>query len=48
MTRTDARACRPIRPDPIPAFQPLLERLDLTDVVVTADALQTHPTPPSS
>jgi hypothetical protein len=40
----DGRPCLPThRPDPIPAFQPLLERLDLTDVVVTADALQTHP-----
>jgi predicted transposase YbfD/YdcC len=30
-------------PEEVPAFQPLLERLDLADVVVTADALQTHP-----
>jgi predicted transposase YbfD/YdcC len=30
-------------PEEVPAFAPLLERLDLTNVVVTADALQTHP-----
>ena len=29
-------------PGEVPAFQPLLGDLDLTDVVVTADALQTH------
>jgi hypothetical protein len=27
----------------VPAFQPLLADLDLTDVVVTTDALHTHP-----
>jgi hypothetical protein len=30
-------------PQEVPAFQPLLDGLDLADVVVTADALQTHP-----
>jgi hypothetical protein len=30
-------------PDEVPAFQPLLDGLDLDGVVVTADALQTHP-----
>jgi predicted transposase YbfD/YdcC len=30
-------------PGEVPAFQPLLAHLDLTGVVVTADALQTHP-----
>jgi predicted transposase YbfD/YdcC len=30
-------------PEEVPAFQPLLEPLDLAGVVVTADALQTHP-----
>jgi len=30
-------------PEEVPAFQPLLEPLDLADLVVTADALQTHP-----
>jgi hypothetical protein len=30
-------------PEEVPAFQPLLGDLDLTGVVVTADALQTHP-----
>jgi hypothetical protein len=30
-------------PEEVPAFVPLLERLDLAGVVVTADALQTHP-----
>jgi predicted transposase YbfD/YdcC len=29
-------------PGEVPAFQPLLDGLDLVDVVVTADALQTH------
>jgi predicted transposase YbfD/YdcC len=31
------------RPQEVPAFTPLLAGLDLTGVVVTADALQTHP-----
>ena len=30
-------------PEEVPAFAPLLAPLDLADVVVTADALQTHP-----
>jgi hypothetical protein len=30
-------------PEEVPAFAPLLAPLDLTGVVVTADALQTHP-----
>jgi predicted transposase YbfD/YdcC len=30
-------------PEEVPAFAPLLEPLDLAGVVVTADALQTHP-----
>ncbi len=30
-------------PEEVPAFAPLLADLDLTGVVVTADALQTHP-----
>jgi predicted transposase YbfD/YdcC len=30
-------------PGEVPAFQPLLNGLDLAGVVVTADALQTHP-----
>jgi predicted transposase YbfD/YdcC len=30
-------------PEEVPAFQPLLAPLDLAGVVVTADALQTHP-----
>jgi predicted transposase YbfD/YdcC len=30
-------------PEEVPAFAPLLVRLDLAGVVVTADALQTHP-----
>jgi hypothetical protein len=30
-------------PEEVPAFAPLLAPLDLTDVVVTTDALQTHP-----
>ena len=30
-------------PGEVPAFQPLLAHLDLTGIVVTADALQTHP-----
>jgi Transposase DDE domain len=30
-------------PEEVPAFQPLLAGLDLAGVVVTADALQTHP-----
>ena len=30
-------------PEEVPAFVPLLERLDLAGVVITADALQTHP-----
>jgi predicted transposase YbfD/YdcC len=30
-------------PQEVPAFQPLLDGLDLAGVVVTADALQTHP-----
>src|SRR5438034_8148285 len=30
-------------PEEVPAFDPLLAPLDLTGVVVTADALQTHP-----
>jgi hypothetical protein len=30
-------------PEEVPAFAPLLGPLDLADVVVTADALQTHP-----
>jgi hypothetical protein len=30
-------------PGEVPAFQPLLAHLDLTSVVVTADALQPHP-----
>jgi predicted transposase YbfD/YdcC len=30
-------------PEEVPAFAPLLERLELGGVVVTADALQTHP-----
>jgi hypothetical protein len=35
-------------PEEVPAFVPLLADLDLTGVVVTAGALQTHPRPPSS
>jgi hypothetical protein len=35
-------------PEEVPAFAPLLAPLDLNGVVVTADALQTHPRPPSS
>jgi hypothetical protein len=30
-------------PEEVPAFQPLLAPLDLAGVVITADALQTHP-----
>jgi DDE_Tnp_1-associated len=30
-------------PEEVPAFRPLLEPVDLAGVVVTADALQTHP-----
>jgi predicted transposase YbfD/YdcC len=30
-------------PEEVPAFAPLLDGLDLAGVVVTADALQTHP-----
>jgi hypothetical protein len=30
-------------PEEVPAFQPLLAPLDLAEVVVTTDALQTHP-----
>jgi predicted transposase YbfD/YdcC len=30
-------------PEEVPAFAPLLDGLDLADVVVTTDALQTHP-----
>jgi predicted transposase YbfD/YdcC len=30
-------------PEEVPAFQPLLAALDLAGVVITADALQTHP-----
>jgi hypothetical protein len=30
-------------PEEVPAFAPLLAPLDLAGVVVTADALQTHP-----
>jgi hypothetical protein len=30
-------------PEEVPAFGPLLAPLDLADVVVTTDALQTHP-----
>jgi predicted transposase YbfD/YdcC len=30
-------------PEEVPAFQPLLEGLDLAGTVITADALQTHP-----
>jgi hypothetical protein len=30
-------------PEEVPAFAPLLAPLDLADVVVTTDALQTHP-----
>jgi hypothetical protein len=35
-------------PEEVPAFTPLLEGLELAGVVVTADALQTTPPPPSS
>jgi len=35
-------------PEEVPAFAPLLDGLDLAGVVVTADALQTTPRPPSS
>jgi hypothetical protein len=44
---TNAARCWPnarsARPEEVPAFAPLLARLDLAGVVVTADALQTHP-----
>jgi predicted transposase YbfD/YdcC len=30
-------------PEEVPGFQPLLDRLDLAETVITADALQTHP-----
>ena len=35
-------------PEEVPAFAPLLAGLDLAGVVITADALHTTPTPPSS
>ena len=35
-------------PEEVPVFQSLLVHLDLAGMVVTADALQTHPPPPSS
>ena len=35
-------------PEEVPAFAPLLDGLDLSGVVVSADALQTHPQAASS